>query len=46
MEFSLEDSRKLKIKELRMQKNKVCLFACTRTFYLLFEFFFLIYFVK
>lgn len=23
MEFSLEDSRKLKIKELRMQKNKV-----------------------
>lgn len=26
VEFSLEDSRKLKIKEMRQQKNKVCLY--------------------
>lgn len=26
VEFSLEDTRKLKIKEMRQQKNKVCLY--------------------
>lgn len=29
VEFSLEDSRKLKIKEMRQQKNKVCLYPLT-----------------